>query len=183
MFAVDVIDEQRQRRVQTRMQVGRLSRYLGQLFGRGFRGQDLVVVHVLVLSEVADVLVKVDGFHLKVEAQVVRVLEHKCLVLSAHDFHSDALQQLSPVVQGGHVLQESGEDGLNGLAAVLVVLVNLDQVVRYLVEGVVVDLGRRQLVELRLDDGRDAHKFADRLRMHLRLLHALDCLGFFRYEL
>jgi hypothetical protein len=68
------------------------------------------------------------------------MLPHKCFPV-CNNFNSDSFKKLSSVVNRGDILEELGEDRLDRLTTVIVILVGLDKVISDLVEGVVVDLG------------------------------------------
>lgn len=110
------------------------------------------------------------------------MLPHECFPV-CDNFNSDSLEKFSSMVYGGHILEKFGEDRLYRLTTVVMILIGLDKVVCDLVESVVVDLGRRHLVELGFDDCWDAHQFADSLCVDFRLFHTFTNFGLLSHQL
>lgn len=128
------------------MEVGTLSSNLSHFLEGAIRLKDVILVYMFVLSQLADISFEVNSPHGQVEAQIVRVLEHKLFPLADDHLLRDSIQKFGSVLGRGRLAQQFLENGGDGLSAVFVVFVHLEQVIGDLVEGVVVDLGGGLLV-------------------------------------
>lgn len=109
------------------------------------------------------------------------MLPHEGLPIS-DQLNSDSLKKLGSSIRWYNIFQQLLEDCLYWLTAVVVVFVGLNEIISNLVEGVMIDLSGRNLVQLCLNDSWNAHEFSDSLRVDFRLLHSFGGLGFLGHK-
>ena len=123
----------------------------------------------------------IDLLNNKVETEVVSVLENKLFYIP-NNFVCYSLQQFSTMVNWLNRSECFYEHSLNGLAAVLVILSYLEQVVGNVVVCVMIYLAARDLVKLRFDNRSQTHQFCNCLAVDFRLFHHLGSFGLFCHK-